>query len=159
MSVQFIKTKKPCVSKAFLKNNFLYNEHKGIGGLYFLIVNLICAITMLTSLQLSWDSQVVAVSSNLSYIVSINTTVHSYIANVPAFDNVNPSIPIRSGGSYIPLNDFNTMLLQSGISKDGAGICRVVWDGSSARVQIGEFTTSLGSKIRPHEQKSAIENY
>lgn len=154
--------KKPCTYKAFKffkKFKYIHVEHKGVGGLYFIFTNIICSVIMLTSLQLSWDSQAVAISDNLSYIVSINTTVHSYIANEPPFNGGNHTIPIKSGGYYSPLNDFNSMLIQSGISKEGASNFKVIWDGNTAYIQIGEFKTSLGTKVRPHEQKSTIENY
>lgn len=137
----------------------LNQDHKGIGGLYFIMTNIICAMIMVIALQLSWDSQAVAMADNLAYITSINTTVHSYIGNVPSFNRTNPTITTRNGGSYSPLNDFNKMLRDSGISRTGASICTVRWTGSKTYIQIGEFETSLGTKVRPHQQESTVENY
>ena len=137
----------------------LNQEHIGLGGLYFVLTNILCAIIMVISLQLSWDSQAVAMSDNLAYIVSINSTVHSYVGNVDPFNSTNPSISMRSGGTYSPLNDFNRMIRQSGISTSGSSVCTVKWDGHRTYIQMGEFTTSLGTKVRPHRQESVIENY
>ena len=138
----------------------IFNQkHKGIGGLYFMTTNIICALIMVIALQLSWDSQAVSMADNLSYIVSINTTVHSYVGNIPAFEKTNPTIAIKNGGNYNPLADFNKMIKQSGISANGASQCKVKWTGSKAYVQIGSFKTSLGTEVRPHQQESVIENY
>lgn len=134
-------------------------QHKGIGGLYFTFTSIISAVIMTLSLQLSWDSQAVAIADNLAYIASVNTTVNSYIANVPAYDSVNPSIPLKSGGNYEPLRDFNEMIVNAGISPTGASVCDVKWTGSGAYIKMGEFETTLGTKVRPHQQESVIESY
>lgn len=137
-------------------------EHKGIGGLYFLITNIICAVIMVIALQLSWDSQAVAMADNLAHIVSINTTVHCYTSNAPAFKEEikkpDSSILTKYGVNYSPLDDFNKMIKQSGISSTGASECEVTWTGNRAYVQMGPFKTSLGTKVRPHQQESVIEN-
>lgn len=139
--------------------NLLKSQHKGIGGLYFITVNIICSLIMVIALKLSWDSQAVAMADNLAYIASINTTVHSYIGNLGQYQLTNPSIPIKSGGTYNPLADFNEMLKKSGISASGTTSCEVVWTGNKTYIQFGEFTTSLSTKVRPHRQESVIEDY
>lgn len=136
----------------------LKQEHRAIGGLYFLTTNIICAVILIVILQLSWNSQVVAMSDNLAYITSINTTVHSYLSNLAAYESINPSIPVKkTGGFYSPLDDFNRMIQEAGIS-NGASSCEVKWDGRRTYIQIGELETSLGTKITPHRQESIIEN-
>lgn len=137
----------------------LGKQHKGVGGLYFIFSNIVAAVIMTTSLQLSWDSQVVAMADNLSYITSINTSAYSYISNVAPFNLANPSIPTKSGGTYKPLDDFNTMLEYAGISADGASSVRVTWDGNKATVQFGAVETTIGTTIYPHQQESNIESY
>ena len=138
--------------------NLLKQEHRAIGGLYFLTTNILCALILITVLQLSWNSQVVAMADNLAYITSINTSVHSYLANLQPYSTTNPSIPIKkTGGYYNPKDDFNRMIRQAGIS-NGASTCEVKWDGRKTYVQMGELETSLGTKITPHRQESIIEN-
>ena len=139
---------------------FLNQDHDGVGGLYFLTVNIICAVIMLICLQLSWDSEAIAISDNLAYITSINTTVNSYVNNKESFTSVNPSITKNAGGDYSPLNDFNSMLAQAGISRGGASSCKVTWDksGRKTTIQFSEITTNLNTKITPHRQESIIED-
>lgn len=140
-----------------MKNIFL-SKHKGAGGLYFITVNIICSMIMLICLKLSWSSQVVAMADNLAYIASVNTTVTSYVSNVNSFTSTNPNIPNKKGGYYNPLNDFNTMLKESGLSQTGTATCEVTWTGNKTYIQFGEFETSLGTIVRPHRQESIIEN-
>lgn len=137
----------------------MLEEHNGVGGLFFVTTNIICAFIMTISLQLSWMSQAVAMSDNLAYIVSINSTVHNYVGNIPAYDKTNPAIPVKSTGkTYNPLSDFNNMLSQAGIARKGSSTAKVVWTGKATYVQFSEFETVLGSKVRPHQQESIIEN-
>lgn len=140
----------------------MLQEHKGIGGLYFLTTNLICAVIMSLSLQLSWSSQVVAIADNLAYIACINTTVHNYIGHVDSYDEINPSINvIATNSTYRTLDDFNRMINSAGISTSDSARCRVVWDDHShqTRIQFSSFDTILGQKVKPHEQYSVIEDY
>lgn len=143
--------------------NILNKKHKGIGGLYFITTNIICAAIMVLALKLSWDSQVIAMSDNLSYIVSINTTVNCYIGNIDPFEKeikeTDSPIKLKSGKGYNPLSDFNNMLKESGLSQNGASRCKIKWTGNKTYIQIGEFETSLQTKVRPHQQESVIENY
>lgn len=140
--------------------NALTSKHSGYGGLYFVTTNIICAFILTISLQMSWMSQAVAMADNLSYIVAINTTVHNYISNVPSYTNVvNPSVPIRTGGNYLPLNDFNKMLQQTGLSTSGTSSCTVSWNGRATTVQMESFRTILGTYVKPHKQNAVIENY
>lgn len=140
----------------------LENEHNGVGGLYFIFTTIICAFITVMVLELSWTSQAVAMADNIAYIVSINTTVHSYTGNVAPFerDFTNEStISTENKGNYNPLNDFNNMIKEAGLSKEGSKICSIKWTGKGTYIQFGEFETSLGIKVRPHEQQSIIEDY
>lgn len=139
-------------------NNLFSKEHSGMGGLYFITTNTICAVLMLTALQLSWNSEAVAMADNIAYIASINCTVNSYITETPAFTSTNPSIKKSKGGNYNPLQDFNTMLQEVGLSSSGSDSCDVSWDGRGTQIQFSEFETSLGTKVRPHRQESIIED-
>lgn len=136
----------------------LKEKHKGIGGLYFITTNIICSFIMVIALQLSWNSQVVAMADNLLYIASINHTVNNYIANTEPYDE-QTYYPSENSDTYNPLNDFNNMLKSAGLSKDGASECKVKWTGTKTYIQVSKFTTSLGTEVRPHQQESTIENY
>ena len=139
--------------------NIMNSNHDGFGGLYFIFTNMACAFIMFIALQLSWDSQAVAMADNLAYIANINVAVNSYTTKTEPFDSlVNPSIKKSKGGEYKPLNDFNNMLISTGLTKNGgSSTCTVSWTGTKAYSQFGEFETSLGTKVRPHRQESIIE--
>lgn len=141
-------------------------EHNGIGGLYFITTMLICSFILFVVVRLSWDSQVVAMTDNIAYIISINVAVNSYVDKVETYSDeygINESIRYNVH-SYLPLNDFNGMLEKAGlISNGGNGQCKsceISWNSStnSAVVQFGTFQTVLGSYVRPHQQESVIEN-
>lgn len=137
-------------------------EHSGMGGLYFLITNFVCAVIMTLSLQLSWQSQVISMADNLAYIACINTTIHNYIGNKDSYDAINPSIYVAArDGNYSPLADFNNMITSSGIATTSSPKCRVVWDKDEKRTRIlfESFSTILGSKVTPHEQDATIEDF
>lgn len=140
--------------------NSLNKNHSGIGGLYFLTSAICCSVIMLIALQLSWDSQAVAMADNLAYITSINTTVVNYTIKNEDFNTPNPSIPKSNGGTYEPLKDFNNMLKDCGLSDSGSSVCYVTWNENKKQstVQFGEFKTSLGTYVKPHRQESTIEN-
>lgn len=147
-------------SKLLPLREILKEEHAAVGGLYFITTNVICAFILSLTLQLSWTSQVVAMSDNLAYIVAINTAVHSYINKDPAYTLTNPSISIKATNSiYSPLNDFNNMLSDSGLGISSVQECVVEWTGTKVSVQFGEFTTILNIKVRPHIQNAVIETY
>ena len=137
----------------------LMESHSGIGGLYFVSVNILMAFILVISLHLSWSSQAIAMADNLSYLVSINCTVHNYVNKTPVYDRTNPTLPTANGGNYNPLSDFNQMARDAGILKENSTSIRVSWDGTQTSVQVGEFKTVLGDGIIPHLQNSTIENY
>lgn len=142
------------------KITHIFNQnHKGVGGLYFVTTSIICSMIMTISLQLSWDSQVVSMADNLAYITSINTTVSSYVNKMDPYEVTNPVIYLNSGGTYEPLKDFNQMLKDSGISTEGSSYCQVKWTGRKTYIQFGPFKTSLNTEVAPHRQESIIENY
>lgn len=134
-------------------------DHRGVGGLYFLITMMICSFILIATVRLSWDSQAISIANNLSQITAINVAVNGYLDNtkIPK-GNYTGKLPLDNY-DYRPLTDFNNMLQDLGIitSSNKAKSCTVEWDGNNAKVQFGEFTTSLGSKIKPHEQNSIIE--
>jgi hypothetical protein len=138
----------------------MHQEHRGIGGLYFITTMVICAFILFSTVRLSWDSQAVAMSDNLAYITSINVAVNGYIDNVyiPAGNYPGP-LPFTNH-PYNALADFNSMLRNAGIisGADSCSIAQISWNGRNAVVQYGEFRTSLGSMIMPHQQESIIEN-
>lgn len=145
-------------------------EHKGIGGLYFISTSIICSIILSFTLQFSWASQASAMADNIAYIVSINCSAYSYLDNRDSYIAINPNYPSEFGSRYYPLDDFNSMAKKAGLTENGANEIIVTWRGNgygndntmphnSAKVQIGEFETSLGLTIKPKEQSSVIENY
>ena len=131
----------------------LRQEHRGIGGLYFITTMVICSFILFASVRLSWDSQAVAMADNLAYISSINVAVNSYMDNV--------RIPAGNYTGNLPLTNhpYNPMLRNAGLisGSDQCNECYVYWDGRNAVVQFGEFRTSLNSWVRPHQQESVIE--
>ena len=137
----------------------LNDEHRGYGGLYFVLTNIICAVITVISLRLSWTSQAVAMADNMAYIVSINTTVYNYINKEDPYTKVNPTLSKLDGTKYNPLNDFNQMARAAGVSTSNASTCTVTWDSHRTRIQIGQFDTILNVRVRPHNQESVIENY
>lgn len=139
--------------------NKLKEEHNAMGGLYFISVNILMAFILVISLHLSWSSQAVSMADNLSYLVSINCTVHNYVGKQPAYNKTNPVISKQGSGNYNPLADFNKMASDAGIAKEPASEIKVSWDGKRTTVQVGSFKTSLGDNVRPHVQNSTIENY
>lgn len=139
--------------------NLLKKEHQGVGGLYFLMVNLICSCITIIALNLSWGSQVIAMADNIAHIVSLNVAVQSYIGNHDPYSGTNIVITNESGSVYNPLSDFNSMATSSGFAAAGASTCEISWDGDKATVQMGGFTTSLGTTIVPHIQNTVIEDF
>jgi len=145
----------------------LQEEHGGIGGLYFFIVNYAMAVILIIALRLSWTSQAVAMADNLAYIAAINTNISYYMANYPTQNQVhNPNILCQDGSTYSPLTDFNNMLAMSGFKRaDGTNAtssdCNIIYNAvdNSVRIQFGEIDTILGIKIKPHEQQTVIEYY
>ena len=135
----------------------LKNEHVGIGGLYFISTMVICAFILLTVVKLSWNSQAVAIADNVAYITSINVAVNGYVdrATVPA-GNYTGALPYPTH-QYSPLPEFNRMMTDLGVMKGQSTSCNVYFNGTQAVVQFGEFRTSLGSYVRPHQQESTIE--
>lgn len=138
--------------------NILNEEHNGFGGIYFLIINYLCAVIMSFCLQISWSSQAVAISDNLAYIAATNTLVRSYISNQGYYDQYNPIINTKSG-NYSPRNDFNHMLQTAGLASGHVDKCRVIYDPNKhkIRIQFGSFKTILGDYVTPHEQDTIIE--
>lgn len=142
------------------KGKFILNEeHKAIGGLYFVSVNILMSFILVICLHLSWSSSAIAMADNLAYVVSINCTVHNYVSNEAPYTRTNPSIKINKGGTYNPLYEFNKMASDSGIMKIPATKIEVKWDGKQTQIQVDGFETVLGDMITPHVQNSTIENY
>ena len=148
--------------------NILKEEHKAIGGLYFLTTNYLMALILTLSLQYSWLSQSVAIADNLAYIAAVNTNITYYLNNSSYQDSHNPSITVQSDRSiYNPLNDFNNMIQSCGIAKDINGNtsfssdCHVIYNPAtrSTRIQFAPFDTILGITVTPHEQQAIIEDY
>lgn len=141
-------------------NNILNEEHKGFGGIYFLIINYLFAVIMSLCLQVSWQSQVVAIADNLAYIAATNTLVKSYVSNSSSYDSINPVI-VTPNGTYSPKSDFNQMLNTAGLSAGQVSRCRVIYDANKhkVRIQFGGFNTILGVRCTPHEQDTVIEAY
>lgn len=140
-----------------MKKIFLQDQ-KGVGGLFFIFTSIAGALIMTVSLNLSWSSQAVAMADNLSYIVSINTAVHSYTSREEPFYGTNPVIKRTDGSFYSPLDDFNSMIISLGIASEPASSVFVEWDGKESFVQVGSFKTKLGNTVTPHRQSSAIED-
>lgn len=163
-------TAKPLLAKTKMKSlrgtldrglsSVLFEEHSGVGGLYFVTTNMICAFILTITLQLSWTSQVVAMADNFAYITSLNTAAYSYVGGEPAYTTTNPAIYIDSADTYYrPLSDFNKMLADSGIRTSPVTTCLVTWDGRRATVEFGEFNTILNVNVRSHRQEAIIETY
>lgn len=142
--------------------NRLSEIHSGYGGIFFMIVNFLCSVIMFYILRLSWDSQVIAISDNLAYIASVNTTVFNYTANKDSYVATNPSIYVRSDGTlYQPLADFNNMIHSVGIATSSCSQCTVVWDKSKGqtKLQFSSFDTILSTRVTPHQTDTVIEQY
>lgn len=132
-----------------------------MGGVYFVTTSLICSMILFATVRLSWDSQAVAIANNFAGIVAINISVNGYIDNVIIPEaRYAGSLPFTNH-PYNPLEDFNSMMRSAGLVSHSGGSKEywASWDGKIARVQFGEFTTLLGSKVRPHLQQSAVESY
>lgn len=143
----------------------LTDEHSGVGGMYFLMTMVICSFIMYAGVRLAWDSQAIAMADNIAYITSINVSVNGYLDNVKIpHGTYNGYLPQLTNHPYNPLADFNRMLKDAGlVSNSGAAlgeVCQTVeldWDGKRTWIQYGSFRSTLGTRIRPHEQESVIE--
>ena len=111
------------------------------------------------ALQLSWNSQAVAIANNVSNIVATNVAVHNYLNNTASYTRLNPTINISSGGTYDPLNDFNQTLLDMGIMQEASDKCKVTWvnPGGTSKIEFNYFKTKLGTSVKPDPQKYIIE--
>jgi len=96
-------------------------------------------------------------ADDLAHIVAINTAVHSYTNNCDSYNAANPAIS-GSVSTYNPLNEFNTLLSNSGIASSTVTTCRVTWDATTkvCTIQFGGFKNKLNSTIFPHQQESHI---
>lgn len=141
-----------------IKKHFC-QKHNGIGGLYFITTSIICSFIMTMALQLSWNSQAVAIANNVSNIVATNVAVHNYLNNSRSYVKLNPTINISSGGTYDPLNDFNQTLLDMGIMQEASDKCKVTWvnPGGTSEIEFNYFKTKLGTSVKPDPQKYIIE--
>ena len=140
----------------------LLSEHEGYGGMYFIISAIVCALLMTFSLRLSWESQAIAICDNFEKIVALNTSTNCYLSNYSDFNEINPIISnVKDGRTYSPLNDFNDMIYNAGISDTGANKITVIWESSEAKVtlQVSEVTLNFGDSITPHIQEAIIETY
>lgn len=136
----------------------LTKEHVGFGGVYFIIVSILCSFITVVALTLGYNSQVVAIADNIAYIVSINVTVESYSSHCDEYQGTNLAIPCVTGGTYNPLADFNKMMGDLHLMNSACSSVYIDWDGYSATVQFGGFENRLGSVITPHSQESTIED-
>lgn len=145
-----------CSFKQILKQ-----DHRGIGGLYFIVTMMICSFILLTTVRLSWDSQAISMADNFAHITAINTAVYAYTENIDTLNgNYLGKLPPGDNKAYSPISDFTAMLQSAGIIQSGnkPDACRIVWDGKNCSIQYGKFKTTLGTYIRPHEQSSTIED-
>ena len=126
--------------------------------MYFITSAIVCSIITVIILNLSFNSQVVAMADNVAYITSINASVYNYTCGVDEYTATNPVIKNDLKDSYNPLADFNEMMNGLGVMISPATTVVVTWDGKKTIVQYGGFVNTLGSTIIPHQQESIIEN-
>lgn len=134
---------------------------KGAGGMFFLVISAFAAFIMITVVNLSRMSTMVAISENVAHIVATKVAISSYNSNNLSYElsGANPSID-NNNSSYYPLSDYNQILRGYGFVSVAASYADVTWDLNSrtASFHPGPIKSNIGKNIRPRIQHTKIEN-
>lgn len=139
----------------------LKQKRKGIGGMFFISVSLICAFIMTFVINISRQSTIISMADNISHVIATNLAIHSFNTSSSSYNlNGNPSVKTADGGMYNPISHFTEISKSYGFMKEAPKTCRISWNdkNKSLTLEMGEFVTDWGKTIKPHTQTTKIEN-
>lgn len=155
------------------KFNFLKEEHKGIGGLYFIFSATLAATILATIIRLSYSSCVSEIINNSAFIVASDALSTSYINHDSSYINYTglaPATNLDIDGKYINCNTELRNIIENWVDVSGNITCKLEYEptynahggsgiGSKITLTFNEIKIkNFDIKIKPTVQEIYIEN-
>lgn len=136
--------------------NFLKEEHKGIGGLYFIFSSITCAFILTNILRMSYSSNVSEIINNGAFIVASDALAISYMNYCQSYesDGYAPFSYPAIDNRYIDCNEELNNIISDWTEVASAIECNLKYTANYDNTGRG-----LGSKIRLEYKPIKLKNF